>query len=186
MQRTLACFTAVVVSVVLTACGSFTRMEGAPVGIDGVACVGTVGEPLAQAVSTSDTASLNEARAATDKGGVCAARAFVAQQPVKVYRVFDSSRGSSAMGRWWSLTKPEGPREKYRQDYAICAAWSALDRLTSCTIKPGAIVVIGTTQSVACEEGTYPKSANHQVYLQNDLAKGQLVVENCSDEGAWP
>ncbi|OOG43915.1 hypothetical protein B0B52_08380 [Polaromonas sp. A23] len=175
------------VSMALTACGSFSKIGTAPpVGVDGVACVGTVADSLAQAIDTTDTASLNEARAASGKGGVCAGKAFVVQQPIKVYRVFDSSRSSSAFGRWWSLDKPAGAKEKYRQDFAICNAWSALDRLTSCEIKPGSTLVIGTTQSVVCEEGTYPKSANLQVYLQNDAPANKLVVENCRDEGAWP
>ena len=43
-----------------------------------------------------------------------------------------------------------------------------------------------TTQSADCEEATDPKSAFNQVYVHSDPSAGQVLVENCLDEGPWP
>ena len=82
---------------------------------------------------------------------------------------------------------PEASRGAYRHDYAICPAWSELNRLVSCRLKAGIEVVIGNTQSADCgAQGGHPKSANLQVYVRNDAAAGHLEVEDCRDEGPWP
>jgi len=171
----------------LVGCGGLSPvLRRAPVGVDGVRCVGRVAAPTFAAQEVSDDALLAEALGASGKGGVCAGKVFVVQQELRVYRLWDSSRAYSVYGRWWSLTRPAGSRDAYRADYAICPAWSALDRLTSCTIRPGTLIVIGPTQSAACDTGAYPKSAKNQVYVRNDAAKGQLLVTDCRDEGSWP
>jgi hypothetical protein len=170
----------------LSGCGGFSGIRRPPAGVDGVRCVGRVASPPFAAKVVSDDALLAEALGASGKGGICAGKAFVVQEDVRVYRLWDSSRAWSVYGRWWSLTRPAGSRETYRSDYAICPAWSALDRLTSCTIKAGTVIVIGPTQSAACDTGGYPKSALNQVYIRNDAAKGQMLVADCHDEGLWP
>jgi hypothetical protein len=58
--------------------------------------------------------------------------------------------------------------------------------LTACTVKPGAVIVIGSTQSVQCDDGSYGVSPSSQVFIKNNAAAGQLAVENCQDLGAWP
>lgn len=189
MKKMIRTTVATVFALLLTGCASLSTVEGpAPVGLDGMACVGRVGKPLpdADAVPASDDLALKEAQAVSGKGGICAGKVFIAQRDVRVYRVWDASRSSPEFGRWWALDKPVGPRETYRQEVAICAAWSALDRLISCDIKTGSVLVIGTTQSVDCADGPIPKSAAKQVYLHNELPPGPLLVENCRDEGVWP
>jgi hypothetical protein len=62
-----------------------------------------------------------------------------------------------------------------------------LDRLRSCQLKPGTEVVLGTTQSVSCADGTTcPKTDDVQVYMANDARNGLVFVENCGEEGRWP
>jgi hypothetical protein len=177
----------VVVLSVLSACGSISRLgSSTSTGTDGVACVGLVEQLPVGLVESSNEVLLDEARGATGKGGVCIGKVLVVEQSIRMYRVYDSSKGSSTYGKWWALTRPAGPRDAYRESYAICKTWSALDHLVSCNVKPGAQVVIGTTQSVDCDEGTYPKSSSLQVYVANDKGSAKLFVENCSDEGEWP
>lgn len=174
----------VVALVVLSACSTLPQHEA---GIDGVACVGMVGAMPVGLAAASNDELMKQARLATDKGGVCTARVLVAQQPVKVYRVYDSSRSYSQFGRWWALSKPTGSRDVYRADYGICPTWSGLDHLVSCTLKPNTQIVVGTTQSVDCGDAAhtvYPKTANLQVYVPN--AANDVRVENCQDEGVWP
>lgn len=174
----------VVALVVLSACSTLPQHEA---GIDGVACVGMVGTMPAGLAAASNDELMKQARLATDKGGVCTARVWVVQQPVKVYRVYDSSRSYSQFGRWWALSKPTGSRDVYRAEYGICPTWSGLDHLVSCTLKPNTQIVVGTTQSVDCGDAAhtvYPKTANLQVYVPN--APNDVRVENCQDEGAWP
>lgn len=178
---------AIVLALGLAGCSGFSGLSRrTPIGVDGVRCVGRITPPSFAAKEVSDAALLAEALGASGKGGVCAGKVFMLQEEVRVYRLWDSSRTYSVYGRWWSLSRPEGSRDAYRADYAICPAWSALDRLTSCTIKAGTLIVIGPTQSASCETDTYPKSAKNQVYVRNDAAKGQLLVADCRDEGIWP
>jgi hypothetical protein len=176
----------IVLSVGLTGCGGLSTLRRIPVGVDGVRCRGRVATPSFAAKEASDDALLAEALGASGKGGVCAGKVFIVQEELRVYRLWDSGRASSVYGRWWALTRPEGSRDAYRADYAICPAWSALDRLTSCTIRPGTPIVLGPTQSATCPTGAYPKSAQTQVYVRNDAAKGEILVADCRDEGFWP
>ena len=189
MQKVIRVWAAVSFSLLMSGCANLsTRGTPPPIGIDGVPCVGQIGQPIpdTDAQEVSDERAVNEAQAASGKGGICAGKAFMAKRELRVYRVWDGSRSSSEFGRWWALDRPVGPRATYRQEFAICTAWSALDRLVSCDVKRGSALVIGTTQSVDCDEGPYPKSALHQVYLRNDLAADKLLLENCRDEGMWP
>jgi len=156
-------------------------------GIDGQACVGTIVTPPAGLVPVEDPTLLTSAEGPSGQGKLCAGRTFVAQQPVTVYRVWDSSRSYTVYGSWWSLDKPEGPRERYRVEEDICPEWSALDRVTSCTIKAGSHVVIGPGQSATCADGsTLAKSPVNQVYIPNDGRNNVLYVENCSAGAPWP
>lgn len=178
---------AILLASCLAGCGGLSGiLRRAPVGIDGARCVGRVTAPRFAARPVADQALEAEAVGASGKGGVCTAKVLVVEEDVRVYRVWDSSRARSAYGRWWSLTRPEGPRDAYRREYAICPAWSALDRLLSCTVRRGTAIVVGPTQSATCETGTYPKTGHNQVYVRNDAANGQLLVSDCRDEGPWP
>ena len=171
----------------LAACSQLPRTETATLlGMDGVPCVGEVENPPGAALETSDPALLKQAMGASEKGGVCAAKVFQIEKSVRVYRVWDSSKSYTQLGRWWALTKPVGPKDTYRKDYAICPSWSALDHLVACDIKPGTAIAMGPTQSAACEDGIYPKTGLNQVFIPNNAAVKQIFVENCRDEGVWP
>lgn len=178
--------TGFVLFLLLSACSSAPVTELPEVGLDGVACAGPVPATLQGLTGIMNDRLTSAALAASDKGGICNARVFSAAEPVRVYRVYDSAKGNSTFGRWWSLSRPQGPREQYRAAYAICPEWSGLDRLISCQLKPGAELVLGTTQSVQCNETHYPKSIDLQVYIPNDWQTKTAYVDNCVEEGAWP
>lgn len=170
----------------LSGCGSIEVQDPPSLGLDGVPCSGPVPIMVQGLTGTSNDPLIGAALAVSDKGGVCNARTFKAAEPVRVYRVYDSSRPYSALGKWWSLSRPSVSREQYRVAYAICPEWSALDRLISCELKPGAELVLGTTQSVQCEGTRYPKSADIQVYIANDSRAQTVYVDNCIEEPVWP
>ena len=171
----------------LTACTTLSRHEGKEgVGIDGVPCVGEIDKLPANMEETLEPILLQQAQAASEKGGICAGKVFTVQGEMRVYRIWDDSKNHTRFGRWWSLTRPQGSREEYRREYAICPSWSGLNRLTSCDIKAGTTVVIGTTQSAACKDTIYPKTSRNQIFIANNAAENRLLVENCRDEGVWP
>jgi len=117
---------------------------------------------------------------------VCSAKVFSVIAPVVLYRVFDSSKPYTKFGGWWSLNRPAGSKEEYRAANAICQEWSPLDKLVSCEIRPGSQIVIGTTQSTICNDGSvYPKTAENQVFVANDARSGFVHVGACSEEMIW-
>lgn len=182
------------VLMVLTGCSTWSSFMGGPAGLggstqkgpDGVACVGQVAAAYRGFVEDKNEALMAEADEVSGNGGVCAGKTFKVVEPVRVYRVYDASRGASEYGRWWSLTNPTGPRDRYREANAICPEWSNLDHLISCQIKPGTQVVIGTTQSANCGKTTYQKNATLQLFVGNNEWDEALYMESCTDEGDWP
>lgn len=182
--KTLLYFSAVL----LSACASVSELPTtAATGIDGQSCVGAAPAAIDGLSPASNAALQAKAQFASDKGGVCSAKIYTVAASLQVYRVFDEQKPWTAYGGWWAMTRPSGPKEDYRAQNAICSEWSNLDRLITCQLKVGAEVVLGTTQSVTCADGTvYPKTAAVQVYLPNDSKNGVLYVENCREEGRWP
>ncbi|WP_215779994.1 hypothetical protein [Paludibacterium sp. B53371] len=181
-------FTPVIVvfaTALLSACSSTM----APVaGTDNV-CVGEVQPMPPGVVEVADPALLARALGAPLQGKLCQGKVgqLQAGQTLTVYRVWDSSKPYTALGGWWSLQRPQGPRDAYRLANDICPSWSALDHLSRCTLKPGARMVLGPGQSAQCgETQIYPPSAVNQVYLPNDAQHQQVVVEHCEDLGSWP
>ena len=148
-------------------------------------CVG-VAPPPPGLVEVDDAPLLQAARGAPGLGGLCIGKVFLVERPVAVYRVWDGARRHTALGRWWSFSPPQGSRDDYRRANVICPAWSALDRLSACTLKPGARIVVGPGQSAECADGPYPASAVNQVYVPNDVRQGQVFVDDCSAEALWP
>lgn len=156
-------------------------------GIDGEACEGRVPEAVPGLMPSDNPALLRQARLASDKGGTCAARVYAVQQPVVLYRVFDSTVPYSRFGGWWSTTQPAGTQDAYRHAFAICPAWSRLDRVVSCEVHPGTQVVVGTTQSVSCGDGqVFAKTAEIQVFVPNNGEKGIFHTGACSPPAVWP
>jgi hypothetical protein len=159
----------------------------APAAVDGVACVGAISPAPDGLKEVTDEALLQSALAASGKGQLCTGRVYEATKPVIVYRVWNQEKSYTQTGRWWSFDVPKGDVESYRKENAICPEWSALNVVSSCTIKVGTHVVFGPGQSATCEGGlTYEKSAVNQVYIPNDGLKGQIFVENCTEGKPWP
>jgi hypothetical protein len=167
--------------------GLSERPVAGEAGIDGIACTGQAPVALAGLSAMNNEPLLAKAQHATGRGGVCSAKVFLVMEPLVVYRVYDAGKPGSALGSWWALARPAGPREDYRALNAICKEWSNLNQLISCQVKPGSEIVLGTTQSVDCADHTvYPKTAQVQVFVPNDQRAGLLHVENCREEGSWP
>lgn len=172
----------------LAGCASTGRPGAdAPVGIDGQVCEGRVPDALPGLLPSDNPALLKQAQLASGKGGTCAARVFAVQEPVVLYRVFDSTVPYSRLGGWWSATPPTGTPQTYRQAFAICPSWSRLDRVVSCQVHPGTQVVVGTTQSVSCGDGLeFPRTAEIQVFVPNNGEKGIFHTGACSPPAVWP
>ena len=151
------------------------------------ACLGDIAPVPPGAEEVEDGALLQAALGEAGQGKLCAGRAFAAKQALRVFRVWQEAKAYSEFGSWWSLSRPEGPREVYRRKNAICPEWSALDVLSVCEIKVGAHFVIGPGQSARCKDGSeYAPSPENQVYLPNDTRVQRVFVENCQRLGAWP
>jgi hypothetical protein len=172
-------------SLLLTACASNPPVPVA-LGVDGKACTGDVVSTPAGLIEIVDDELLKSALAPSTKGMLCTGKVFIIEKPVVVYRVWDASKSYTAYGRWWSLNVPKGPKESYQLANDICPSWSALDRMSQCTLKVGAHIVIGPGQSAQCENGLYPASATNQVFVPNGGPTGQVLVENCTAGVAWP
>jgi hypothetical protein len=176
----------------LTGCAGFDSSDNqagsrqALKGVDGVACVGQISSPPPGLAVVADDALLQEALGATGAGELCAGQVLVALEPVTVYRVWDSARNYTRYGSWWSFQRPEGPRSQYREDNSICPSWSELDRMSACTVKVGAKLVVGPGQSAQCKQMTYAKSATNQVYIPNDGRNNVLYVAECTEGAVWP
>jgi hypothetical protein len=180
---------ALTVVLALSGCANLPGDPGAGErGIDGQACTGSVDTAVSGLLETANPLLLTKTRLQQGKGGVCAARVFAVVAPVTLFRVFDASNPHSKFGSWWSLRRPSGTKDDYRAANAICKEWSSLDRVVACEIRPGTQVVIGTTQSAQCSDGsTYPQTAVNQVFVPNDGRAGIVHVGACGEEEAiWP
>ena len=157
-----------------------------PAATAGAACVGSIEAPAGM-TAVDDAALLAQAVGAPGQGKLCTGRVYQVTAPTTVYRVWTAAKAYTQLGGWWSFTAPRGPRDAYQRDNAICAEWSALDTVSSCTIKLGTHVVIGPGQSADCEgDADHAQSATNQVFIPNDTRKGQLFVEDCTPGVSWP
>ena len=171
----------------LVGCAGVTTVsDHKQLGIDRIACVGEIEAPPEGLIESNDKELLLKAMGASGEGKLCTGKVFLAEQPVTVYRVWNSSKSYTVYGGWWSFEQPSGPKQEYREDNGICPSWSTLDRMTSCTIKVGAEIVVGPGQSAKCEKFTYPKSAVNQVFIPNDSRNDVIFVENCTKGVFWP
>lgn len=181
-------FFAAVFALALSGCANLaSNTDTGDSGIDGIACVGSVAGSVDGLSESGNPALLAKARMKTGKGGVCAAKVFAATTPVVLYRVFDASNPHSKFGSWWSLKPPGNSRAEYRAANAICPEWSKLDRVVSCEVRPGTQIVLGTTQSAECADGSsYAKTPETQVFVANDGKAGIIHVGSCSEAAIWP
>ncbi|KFB76745.1 MAG: hypothetical protein J5X22_22320 [Candidatus Accumulibacter sp.] len=174
--------------VALSGCANLTGDTGSnDRGLDGIPCVGTVVSTAEGLAESTNSSLLGKAQMPTGKGGVCSAKVFAATAPVVLYRVFDASKPYTKFGVWWSLKRPGNSKVDYRSENAICPEWSNLDRLTHCEIRPGTQVVLGTTQSAICADGSlFAKTAAIQVFVPNDGRDGIIHVGACAEDSSWP
>ncbi len=177
-----------VVSLVLGGCASVPGGgDAGERGIDGVACVGRVAEVIPGLAASGNPSLVEKTQLASGKGGVCAAKVFAVTAPVVLYRVFDSARPYTKYGGWWSMSRPGTSKTDYRAANAICPEWSNLDRVVACEVRPGTQIVLGTTQSAVCADGsTYAQTAQTQVFVANDGKAGIVHVGACGEEAVWP
>jgi hypothetical protein len=136
-----------------------------------------------------DRALLAQALGEPGKGGLCTGKVFEVVQSLSVFRVWNVAKLDTALGLWWSFTKPKGPVEAYRTAYADCAEQRELNYYNECRLKVGARVVVGPAQSVECKKRKYDKSAQNRVFIPNDTRDKnhwKLFVERCSSGDAWP
>ncbi len=172
------------VFVALAGCGS--EMESPVSPLDGQICTGFFDAAPAGTKPTEDAALLQMALGKAGEGKLCAGQALETTQAVSVYRVWNLAKDYTEFGSWWSMERPMGPTDEYREANAICPEWSELNQLTVCTLKVGAHFVMGPGQSAQCMMMMYGKSAVNQVYIPNDTRAGKVYVENCMRLGAWP
>jgi hypothetical protein len=176
-----------VASLFLASCsGVSTGLKNHAVGTDGIACVGDVMKPPSGLVEAEDKALLAGTLGASGNGKLCTGKVYKVDSPVTVYRVWDSSRVNGGNGPWWSFSPPQGSRQSYREENVICPFWSALDRLSRCTLKKGALIVVGPGQSADCSGTRYAQSATNQVFVPNGSTQEKILVENCTVAASWP
>jgi hypothetical protein len=162
-----------------------------------VACPGAIDAPPGLK-PTRDAKLYDEAANQPGAGGICTGQVFEATQPIRVYRVWNKDKPSDKIGRWWTLTPPQGPVDDFRKVYGICAGWGDRNIVTECKLKVGAKIVIGPGQSMLCEYATteyatttIPASPTNQVFIPNDTrdpdpAKQIIFVDGCTPGTAWP
>ena len=182
---------AVILALVISGCSHLPASVTAEVkvanGIDGVPCVGTIEGAAPGLVEFGSAPLLAQAQRSSGEGYLCSAKSFAVTQPVRLYRLIDSTQPYSKLGGFWSFDRPSGTRDDYRAQFAICKQWSQLDRLIACDVRPGTLIVIGTTQSADCGQGfSYDKTAANQVFVANDGLAGIVHTGGCVDQGAWP
>jgi len=156
-------------------------------GIDGVPCVGTIESAAPGLVEFGNSPLLTQAQRPTGGGYLCSAKSFAVTQPVRLYRLIDSTQPYSKLGGFWSFDRPSGTRDDHRARFAICKQWSQLDRLIACDVRADSVIVVGTTQSATCgQDFIYHKTAANQVFVPNDGLAGIIHTGACIDQGAWP
>ncbi|MCW7753460.1 hypothetical protein OOT00_05595 [Desulfobotulus sp. H1] len=164
--------------VILFSCSSL-RTDVFP--ITDPTCKGSADLPqhlISQFEPAEDAKLLQEALAEPDKGGLCQGKVYISKTDVPVYRSWNSTNPFSKSGKWWSFDTPAGKVASYREEFAICYQWSPLDKMSSCTLKKGTRIVVGTGQSARCSEYlTYPVSDRKQIYIPD----ASLSVTDCTD-----
>lgn len=131
------------------------------------------------------------------QGGISQGLVVRLTADVPVYRMWsgptkkDSRGNTNRLGQWWSYDAPNGTQAGYRTDYEICMGWNDLTWVATCTLKKGAVVVVGPGQSVSaatCGDATgkesYPaNSTDWQVYVSKAWARMPGELE-CPPEAA--
>jgi hypothetical protein len=166
----------------LFGCTSYRVEQEAQITNTKQQCLGSSKLPeylASQFEAVDDVQLLSESLGAPDNGKLCMGQVYKSRKGAQVtlFRAWNSTNPGSKFGKWWAFQQPSGEVAKYRAEYEICYQWSPLDKLVSCTLKPGIKVVVGTGQSAACSSYlTYPVSAKQQIYIDD----ASISVTNCS------
>jgi hypothetical protein len=102
-------------------------------------------------------ANLDAAVKPPGEGGVSEGLVVRLVEDRPVYRLWngpervDANGFTNRLGGWWAFDAPIGPREGYRERYEVCRAWNELAWVVTCTLRAGAVVVVGPGQSVSAE-----------------------------------
>ena len=134
---------------------------------------------------------LEEAVKPRGMGGVSRGTVLTLEEDATVYRMWsgpvdphtdgiEADPITNELGQWWTFAPPSGTVEQYRKKYAICTGWNDLLWISVCTLKAGATVVVGPTQSVSEEtcgvKGEhYRRRWSQQVYIQRAWERDDLV-----------
>ena len=88
------------------------------------------------------------------EGGICAGKIYKVTGALHVYRVTSESSFPKAFGGWWSGRKADeayATKKAWRFRNEVCTPWNpAADHHFSCKVKKGALIAIGSGQSVDC------------------------------------
>ena len=124
------------------------------------------------------------------QGGLVEGTVIRLTQDVTVWRMWSGPTKKNAagltnrIGGWWAYDAPKGTQAQYRTAYEICNGWNDLTWVAKCTLKAGAVVVIGPGQSVSaqtCGDPTGVESypTNHkdwQTYVDKPWARPTELV----------
>jgi hypothetical protein len=148
----------------------------------------------AEVLSTTDAdylrAVITSAVKAAGEGGVVEGTVIRLKQDVTVWRMWSGPTKKNAsgltnrIGGWWSYDAPIGTQAQYRTAYEICNGWNDLTWVAKCTMKAGAVVVIGPGQSVSAQTcgdvtgaETYPANQKDwQTYIDKPWARPTELV----------
>ncbi len=139
-------------------------------------------------------ADIDGAVKAAGEGGITQGLVVRLKTDLPIWRLWNGptkkdARGfTNRMGQWWSYDKPHGTKQAYRHNYEICNAWNELTWVAKCTLKKGAVVVIGPGNSVSAKtcgdasgQESYPINRQHwQIYISKIWARSTEV--ECPDE----
>jgi len=156
----------------------------------GTECIGSTDLPddmKGRFERVDDEPLLNQALGEPDKGGLCQGQVYLSKTEVEIplYRAWNSTNPNSRLGNWWAFDMPAGKVATYRTDYEICYQWSPLDKLETCTLKPGTRVVVGTGQSAQCSQYlSYPVSKAQQIFI-DDAAEALADCRSYDGEFSW-
>ncbi|WP_293999794.1 hypothetical protein [Sphaerotilus sp.] len=135
-------------------------------------------------------AVITSAVKAAGDGGVVEGTVIRLKQDVTVWRLWSGPTKKNAsgltnrIGGWWAYDAPKGTQAQYRTAYEICNGWNDLTWVAKCTLKAGAVVVIGPGQSVSAQTcgdvtgaETYPANQKDwQTYVDKPWARPTELV----------
>lgn len=137
-------------------------------------------------------------------GGVRWALMGKVVKPLSVWRAFSQGelecegkpvKRATQYGSWWTTEDPrKSGKDAYQIGVAVCSLWNDFTSVVHCTIRPGAVVAVGPTQSVSdCKCPVLPRNApesyqatdNWQVYLNLYGTKDTNAILACEAPIAW-